>query len=186
MKRSRHLALMLMGSGPLLLSACAEDRHVDGDHSDEGLFTSVQACIDQTNDSYSCRQAYERAEREAEQAAPRYATREECIAEHGPEHCQERQRHGSTFFVPLMAGYLMGRAFSAGNVTGLNGSPAFRDRNGGWQRPAPAAGGVYRPGSVGQRTALAPVQLTPNRAPTVTRSGFGNRNNQRTARSSGS
>ena len=41
MKRSRKTALVLMGSAPLLLVACAQQPEVQ---TSEGLFTSVEAC----------------------------------------------------------------------------------------------------------------------------------------------
>ncbi len=172
MKRSRHLALMLMGTSPLLLTACAQE-----ERSEEGLYTSVDACIAQTNDSYSCQQAFSQAEREAMEAAPRYATREECVAAHGPENCQEQRRHGSSLFMPMMAGFVMGRMLSGSSVAGRSSSPAFRDRNGGWQRPTP--GGVYRAGAPGQRVAMNPIRMAPDQAPTTRRGGFGNQGRQR-------
>ena len=176
MKRSRHVGLVLMGASPLLLTACAPENS-----SEEGLYTSVEACVAQTGDETSCRQAHDQAQREFSQSAPRYATREECIAVHGADQCQQvGQQHGGSIFMPLLAGYVMGRMLSGGNVAGLRSAPAFRDRNGGWQRPAAAAGGVYRQGAIGQR-AMAPIQMAPNQAPTVTRGGFGNQDRRRSS-----
>ncbi|MFB9066975.1 DUF1190 domain-containing protein [Pseudofulvimonas gallinarii] len=175
MKRSSHIALVLMGTSPLLLTACSRES------ADEGLYTSAQACIEQTNDSYSCNQAFEQAQREYAQAAPQYATREECVAAHGADQCQVvRQQQGSSIFMPMMAGYIMGRMLSGNRVSGLAGTPAFRDRAGGFQRPVAGANGVYRAGSLG-RPAMAPVQMAANQKPTASRGGFGGQGSQRSS-----
>lgn len=177
MKRSSQIALVLMGTSPLLLTACSRES------SDEGLYTSVQACIEQTNDSYSCNNAFQQAQREYEEAAPRYASHEECVAAHGADQCHVvRQQHGGSIFMPMMAGYIMGRMLSGNRVSGLAGSPAFKDRGGGFQRPVAGANGVYRSGA---RPALAPVQMAANQKPTAARGGFGNQSRDR-QRSSGS
>ncbi len=41
MKRSRTAALLLMGTAPILLTACNSDREA----SRQGLYTSVEACV---------------------------------------------------------------------------------------------------------------------------------------------
>jgi uncharacterized protein YgiB involved in biofilm formation len=167
MKRSRTAALLLMGTAPLLLTSCTEEATTR-----EGLYTSIDACVTQTDDRPACERAMGEARQQAEVEAPRYATREECLAAHGAEKCEERRdANGHSFFMPFMTGFLMAQMMRGGQPAGLAGSPAYRDRAGNWQRPAPAAaGGVYRAGGA---TAMAPVNLQPNRAPTVTRGGFG-------------
>jgi uncharacterized protein YgiB involved in biofilm formation len=176
MKRSRTVALLLMSAAPLMLTSCSEDA------SSEGLYTSIDACVEQTNDRYTCQEAFDQAKKQAEVASPRYASREECIAAHGAEQCEQRSDGaGHSFFMPMMTGFLLGQMLRGGQSAGFAGSPAYRDRAGNWQRPASApAGGVYRPGSVGS-TAMVPVNAQPNRAPTVSRGGFGSSNSERGA-----
>jgi uncharacterized protein YgiB involved in biofilm formation len=154
MKRSKTAALLLMSAAPLLLTAC--DRSESA--SREGLYTSVEACVAQTNDSATCKQASDKAQQAAQSTAPRFANRETCEASYGKQQCAERNDGASqSFFGPLMNGF--------------NSAPAFRDSNGGWQRPAAGAGGgVYRSGA---GTAMVPLTATPNRAVTSSRSGFG-------------
>ncbi len=170
MKRSRTAALLIMGVTPLALTSCSRETQT------EGLYTSVDSCIAQTNDSYNCQQAFDQARRQAETDAPRYASREACVAEHGADACQPRSdASGHAYFMPLMTGFLIGQLMRGGQTVGLNGAPAFQDRAGNWQRPAtPSSGGVYRPGSLAT-TAMAPIAAQPDRAPTVTRGGFGSR-----------
>jgi len=174
MKRSRTAALLLMGTAPLLLTACDSENVAR-----EGLYTSVEACVAQTNDSHTCKQAFAKAEQEAVATAPRFADRESCEASYGKENCTERRdnQHHS-FFGPLMTGFFLSQMMRNGvAANGFTSGPAFRDGNGNWQRPAAgAAGGVYRGGA---RTAMVPVNATPNRAVTTSRSGFGNSGSSR-------
>ncbi|WP_426687844.1 DUF1190 domain-containing protein [Rhodanobacter ginsengiterrae] len=169
MKRSRTAALLLMSTAPLLLTAC------DRNESREGLYTSVEACVAQTNDSQTCGEAFSKAQQEAVATAPKFASREECEASYGKEKCAERNDGGNhSFFGPLMTGFFLSQMMRNGvAANGFNSAPAFRDSNGGWQRPAPggASGGVYRGAAAG--TGMVPITATPNRAVTVSRAGFG-------------
>ncbi len=174
MKRSRTVALLVMGTAPLFLAACSKESEV------EGLYTSLESCVAQTNDSYTCGEAFKNAKQEAEATAPRYASREECVAAHGEGQCEARQAGSQSYFMPLMTGFLLGQMLRGGQTAGFTSSPAFKDRAGNWQRPAPGAGagGVYRPGVA---TAMAPVAQQPDRAPTASRGGFGDRSGDRGA-----
>ncbi len=175
MKRSRTAALWLMSAAPLLLTAC--DRSESA--SREGLYTSVEACVAQTNDSATCAQAFSKAKQDATATAPRFAKREECEASYGKEQCAERNDGAShSFFGPLMTGFFLSQMLRNGSpMNGFNSAPAFRDSNGGWQRPAPGGAGMgagtgnYRPGTTG--SAMVPVNTTANRAVTTSRAGFG-------------
>jgi len=174
MKRSRTAALLLMSTAPLLLTAC------DSNKSREGLYTSVEACVAQTNDSNTCGQAFAKAEQEAVTSGPRFDNRQACEADWGEEKCTERKDSSNhSFFGPLMTGFFLSQMMRNGNaVSGFNSAPAFRDSRGGWQRPATggASGGVYR-GTAG--TGMVPINATPNRAVTSSRSGFGKSSSSR-------
>jgi uncharacterized protein YgiB involved in biofilm formation len=168
MKRSKTAALLLMSTAPLLLTACDSESPAR-----EGLYTSVEACVAQTNDSNTCQQAFAKAKTDAATNAPRFANREACEASYGKEQCAERSDGANhSFFGPLMTGFFLSQMMRNGSpMSGFNSAPAFRDSNGGWQRPATSgAGGVYRGGAT---TAMVPINATPNRAVTVSRSGFG-------------
>jgi uncharacterized protein YgiB involved in biofilm formation len=176
MKRSKTAALLLMSAAPLLLTACDSESPAR-----EGLYTSVEACVAQTNDSNTCQLAFAKAEKEAVATAPRFASREACEADYGKEKCAERSDGAShSFFGPLMTGFFLSQMLSRNGapMNSCNSGPAVRDSNGGWQRPAAAgaSGGVYRGGS---RTAMVPISATPNRAVTTSRSGFGSASHSR-------
>jgi len=173
MKRSRTAALLLMSTAPLLLTAC------DRNESREGLYTSVEACVAQTNDSDTCRQAFAKAEQDAVASAPRFANREECEANYGKDKCAERNDGANhSFFGPLMTGFFLSQMMRNGvAANGFSSAPAFRDRWNDWRRPADdrrsgsgAYGGVYRSGT---GTAMVPITAAPDRAVTTSRGGFG-------------
>ncbi|MFV8982693.1 DUF1190 family protein [Serratia fonticola] len=135
--------------------------------------------------SEQCTTAYNNALKEAEKTAPKYATREDCVAEFGEAQCTqapaqagmaaESQSSGS-MWMPLMAGYMMGRMMSGG---GYAQQPLFTSKNA--ASPAngkfvDASGKSYGPATAGGRsmtvpkTAMAPKPAVTN---TVTRGGFG-------------
>ncbi|EGT4350173.1 DUF1190 family protein [Cronobacter sakazakii] len=134
--------------------------------------------------SAECTTAYNNALKEAERTAPKYATREDCVAEFGEDQCkqvnntntsQATQQTGS-MWMPLMAGYMMGRLMGGG--MGFAQQPLFSSRN-----PASPAYGKYtdasgrnygaaQPGRTMTvpKSAMAPKPATTS---TVTRGGFG-------------
>ncbi|WP_422527680.1 DUF1190 family protein [Serratia fonticola] len=135
--------------------------------------------------SEQCTTAYNNALKEAEKTAPKYATREDCVAEFGEAQCAqapaqagmaaESQSSGS-MWMPLMAGYMMGRMMGGG---GYAQQPLFTSKNA--ASPAngkfvDASGKSYGPATAGGRsmtvpkTAMAPKPAVTN---TVTRGGFG-------------
>lgn len=111
------------------LSGCEE--------SDEtvSLYMNAQECA-QANPSQAaqCEDSYRTALQEAQRTAPKYATLEDCVAEFGDAQCTQtasidgqavstenannlnpdssqmaQANSGGSFFMPLMAGYMMGR-----------------------------------------------------------------------------
>lgn len=134
--------------------------------------------------SEQCVTAYQNAQKDAAKTAPKYASREDCVAEFGEGQCTqapaqagmaaESQQSGS-FWMPLMAGYMMGRMMSGG---GYAQQPLFTSRapnspaNG---KFVDATGRNYGPAATGRtinvpKTAMAPKAPTTN---TITRGGFG-------------
>ncbi|HBZ3514777.1 TPA: DUF1190 family protein, partial [Klebsiella pneumoniae] len=124
-----------------------------------------------------------------ERTAPKYATREDCVAEFGEGQCQQApaqagmapenqaqaQQSSGSFWMPLMAGYMMGRLMGGGMA---QQQPLFSSKN-----PASPAYGQYtdasgksygaaQPGRTINvpKTAMAPKPATTT---TVTRGGFG-------------
>ncbi|MGX8941008.1 DUF1190 family protein [Symbiopectobacterium sp. Eva_TO] len=135
--------------------------------------------------SAQCITAYNNALKEAEKTAPKYASKEDCVAEFGEAQCTPvpaqagtaaQPTQTSSSWMPLMAGYMMGRMMSGD--AGFAQQPLFSSRS-----PASPANGQfvdasgksYGAATSGRtvtvpKTALAPKPATTN---TITRGGFG-------------
>lgn len=176
MKRSKTTALLLMSTAPLLFSACQREQPVQ---VQEGLYTSVESCVEAIADPSSCRIAFEQARQQSADAAPKYGSRAECEKDYSADQCvEQRTTAGHSFIGPMMAGFFMSQMLGA-NRAGLApqspAAPAFRDKANGWARPAPGGtGGLNTASGIGAgKSGLAPISNTPNRATTVSRGGFG-------------
>ncbi len=185
MKRSRTTALLLMGSAPLLFTACQQDTPVK---VQEGLYTSVQSCTDATGDPSACRTAFAQAQARAADSAPQYASREDCARDYPPEQCvSQHTSAGHSFIGPMMTGFFLSRMLDAGRAGSPMppAAPAFRDKDQQWG----GAGGGYYGGSSPRDVAaraeaqgksrLAPIAATPDHATTMSRGGFGHAGNAR-------
>lgn len=176
MKRSRTTALVLMGAAPLLLVACSKEPEVQ---TAEGLFTSVEACVDKTQNPYMCKQAFDQARLQAAESAPQFASVDECEGQFGQGQCGTQQTTGGHSFIgPLMTGFFLSQMLNGRNA-GLapgsagappagttKGEPAFRTAHNDWLKPGPSTAGAGA-------TALTRVDAQPDRAMTVRRGGFG-------------
>ena len=176
------------------LSGCEE--------SDEtvSLYMNAQECA-QANPSQAaqCEDSYRTALQEAQRTAPKYATLEDCVAEFGDAQCTQtasidgqpvstenannlnpdntqmaQANSGGSFFMPLMAGYMMGRMMGGGAS-----QPLFSSRNP--TSPAngkfvDATGRNYGPAVGGRQMDVPKTAMTPkpSTTATVTRGGFGN------------
>jgi uncharacterized protein YgiB involved in biofilm formation len=170
MKRSQGIRLVLMGSVALSLAACEEPE------IDAAVFDSVEQCI--KIDGFTeaqCREQYQIAAAKHEAVAPKYSNREDCEADFGAENCQSSERYtgngGSGIFLPLFAGYMMGRALGGGGVAAQPLYKSADDRN------------TFRTADnkkVGAKTGPVKVAKSATRAPaqklyTSSRGGFGAR-----------
>lgn len=182
MKRSRALTLVLMAPAPLMLAGCdnAPDEQVR-----KGFYTDVAACVADGNAADVCQRAHDAADKANATNAPKFKTKEECIAEFG-DLCRERAVSGGSeagFWSPLMTGFLISQLLSTGRPSYLDASPIYRLRSGQYtqyddNRGYGGGGGGYyggysSGGSTSTTRSYHPVDITPNRAVTVSRSGFG-------------
>ncbi|SUG72176.1 lipoprotein [Salmonella enterica subsp. enterica] len=120
---ARHLTpVALAVTAVFMLAGCEK--------SDEtvSLYQNADDCsAANPGKSAECTTAYNNALKEAERTAPKYATREDCVAEFGEGQCQQApaqagmapenqaqaQQSSGSFWMPLMAGYMMGRLMAA-------------------------------------------------------------------------
>ncbi len=178
MKRSRALTLVLMAPAPLLVAGCdsAPDEQVR-----KGFYTDVAACVADGNPADVCQRAHDGAEKTNATNAPKFKTREECIAEFG-DLCRERTNEAG-FWSPLMTGFLISQLLSSGRPSYFDASPIYRlrtgqyaqydDRGSGGYGGGGGSYGSYSSGGGSTARSYSPVDVTPNRAVTVSRSGFG-------------
>ena len=175
MKRSRTTALLLMSTAPLWLSACQKQVQVQ-----EGLYTSVESCVQATGEPSTCRAAFEQASKASADTAPRYANVEECRKDYPADQCVQQQTStGHSFIGPMMTGFFLSQMMN-NNRSGLAqppaAAPAWRDNANGWARSETpnGTGGLNTSSRIGNgKAGLTPVTSTPNRAVTVSRGGFG-------------
>lgn len=184
MKRSQSIRLVQMGAVALTLAACEERVEV-------GVFETVGQCIEAGNAAAQCETALEAAQEQHRQVAPRYANQQDCEAEFGASQCtpagaapgaegaaptQQAQAGFGGAFMPIMAGYMMGRMMSGGGATA---QPLYRPAAtapgaaSGWHTAAGAP--VARsPGVTSVPRAIAQASPTA-RSGTIARGGFGAR-----------
>lgn len=106
-KRSHSVKLVAMGAGILALTACEEK-------VDVSVFKSVEQCA-KFMDAADCEEKFRQAKEMHATVAPKYNSPEDCVADFGEYQCEEapyRTRSGSSVFMPLMVGYMMGRSMS--------------------------------------------------------------------------
>jgi uncharacterized protein YgiB involved in biofilm formation len=192
MKRSASLRLVLMGGAALTLSACDEAVEV-------GVFETVEQCQVMGYSESACETAIAAATREHLQSAPRYASKADCEAEfgkcesppaeaaaasntppsqtQGPDQTAQSGGGFGSFFMPMMAGYMMGQMMGG---RGAMAQPLYRPM-GDTARQAGGTG-LYTGGGtkVATQPGLAKMPqsaLNASRASTSTlaRGGFGAR-----------
>lgn len=131
-----------------------------------------------------CTIAYNTAQQAAVKTAPKYASRADCVAEFGEDQCTQvpaqagmaaESQHSGSMWMPLMAGYMMGRMMGGG---GYAQQPLFSSRaanSSARDQFVDASGRNYGAATSGRsmtvpKTALAPKPATTQ---TITRGGFG-------------
>ncbi|MFC3528279.1 DUF1190 domain-containing protein [Paracoccus mangrovi] len=137
-KRSRHVALVLLGTATLALAACEDDR------VDAQSFPDLESCIAASKENGlwfsedDCRKNFAAAQKEYLETAPRYESKELCEQEHGAGNCggdpAAQQNSGGGFsFMPLLVGYMMGSMLSRGG--GIFSQPMVNTPDGRYSTP---------------------------------------------------
>lgn len=138
--------------------------------------TDVQDCINKTRmSSEECRAAYENALVESQKTAPKYSRLPECEVEFGRDQCVRDSSSG--FFMPLMAGFLVGNMLSQRNRDdGYTYNPAYYYRYPGrdYDKVITADGKVLGPrGNTSYKAQRSVLKPKPATYTTVKRGGFG-------------
>ena len=170
MKRSHSVALVMMGSGALVLSACEEQR------VDANIYESVEQCIDAPGASRAeCEEQYKVAAEQHAAVAPKYTDQAACEADFGAEQCEVapyQAQGGGSIFMPLMMGYMMGSML--GGRGGAATQPLYRsadDSKNFRTADNKNVGATTGKTSVNKSAAGRPS----TKAHTVSRGGFGSR-----------
>jgi uncharacterized protein YgiB involved in biofilm formation len=153
-KRSRMLPAILLGATAFALTAC-EDERVEA-----SAFPDKESCVAAASDgtlpftAADCGAAFADALVEYERSAPRYDDLALCEEQHGGECVAQQGSGGSSIFMPLMAGYLMGSLLSNSRP---QAQPLYRDSAG---KYATASGGTVLNGNKGNAK-MAPASFRP-------------------------
>lgn len=179
MKRSRQLALLAVAQTPWALVGCGGVQDAQPQVlTKQGFYTSIEACERDGNGADLCRRASQAADTASANEAPRYKSKADCIAEYG-ELCTEKREAGGGFWMPLMTGFMLSQMLSPGRAPAyLDSNPIYRTRAGQYTeayRDRDRGYGAWKsPGTrAGDGTRMRPVDIAPNRAVTMSRSGFG-------------
>lgn len=141
-KRSKSVAIALLGAAAFGLSACKEQE------TDARAFPDVQSCkaAARENDFFfseaDCDTAFAEAQATHLETAPRYESLELCEAEHGAGACGgdpavQAQGGGGFSFLPLLAGYMLGSMLGGGR--GVMSQPLVKTGEGRFATPGGTA-----------------------------------------------
>ena len=132
-KRSRAVRVVLLGSAAFGLAACQPEEQVEAE-----VFPSVEECqavagLD-GNDftAEDCESGFAEAQAIHAESAPRYADRDVCETEHGGECVVETRSDGTSIFLPLLAGYMIGNMLGG---RGMAAQPLYRNSAGRYSTP---------------------------------------------------
>lgn len=170
MKRSKYVALISMAPAVSFILAGCGEKSVDA-----MVFHSEQDCNDYgVLSREQCRADFGQAQALHQETAPRYTDLSACEAEFGSGQCETAPATaglGAGLFMPLMAGYLVGRAMSqmGSGARSVPTQPLYTSRHQPGFRTATNT-------MVANSTGFASVkasQLQPQPARMVQREGFG-------------
>ena len=133
-KRSRTVALFILGATAFALAGCGEEE------VDAQAFPDLQSCKQAATEggtfsTLDCDTAFSEAVQLQAETAPRYDSLEVCEAEHGVGACGDEQQvtgtqGGGGIFMPLLAGYLIGNMLSRGATASPAVQPLYKTPDG--------------------------------------------------------
>ena len=114
------------------------------------VYSSVGDCSAELG-AQACNSAWQASVGEHQATAPQYAGQDACEAQYGPGHCQPYVTNHGSVFIPLMAGFMVGRLLRRpydnnpqsggwGGSGGYVGHPVFYASGGGYRSPPAPAG----------------------------------------------
>lgn len=190
-KRSKSVALTLLGAAAFTLSGCKEET------TDVSSFPDLASCqAEAASGSLAftaddCTAAFAQAQADHEETAPRYDSLAVCEEQHGVGNCDgdtASQGGGGFSFMPLLAGYMIGSMLSGGR--GFASQPLVNTANGRFATPGGSTvttnSGSGRLGTQAFNKAPSTVGKAPmSRADVAARGGFGSTGTARGSSSGG-
>ncbi len=132
-KRARHARYVLMGTAAFGLAACQQEEQVEAT-----VFPSAEECravADLPENDFTaedCDAGFAEAQAVHEESAPRYEEEAVCETEHEGGCVQETRSDGSSIFLPLIAGYMIGNMLGG---RGFASKPLYRTSAGRYATP---------------------------------------------------
>lgn len=128
-KRSRQVSLALLGAAAFSLAACKEET------VESVVVRNPQDCAALSGFSRTeCEAGLKEAQAQHEATAPRYDALAVCEEQHGEGQCQQEAgaSGGGSVFMPILAGYMLGRMLGGAGAAGLGSKPLYQTRGGGF------------------------------------------------------
>ena len=114
MKRSSVITLLVLGSGGVFLYALAGEKRADGVPDGGKTYTSQDQCESANELSKGeCAKSWDEALKHHETTAPKFASIADCEKEYGEGKCVAPRSGGSGSFIPVMAAFMIGRAWGS-------------------------------------------------------------------------
>lgn len=169
MKRSKSIALVMMGAGSLLLTACEEPT------VEARVYKDIGQCLDDpAMDAAACEENLRAAEQQHAAVAPKYTDQAACEADFGADQCEPapyRTDSGGSVFMPMMMGYMMGSMLGRSSVAA---QPLYRSADD--PKAYRTADNRNVGAATGKTTVAKSAAASPAAKPyTVSRGGFGAR-----------
>lgn len=182
-KRSGRVVLTtLTAAGAVAISGCGSSDWSDNDAEGQ-VFSSVSECVAAGENRAECENAHSQARVDDSTSAPRFDSRDVCEQEFGANACEQRSDNGGNFWVPLLAGFVIGNVISDVDIDGRRRrryAPLYRSTSGTWYHGGSSYGPLSRRGggyAFSQAGFNRPVGAPPtySRSSVASRGGFGGR-----------
>lgn len=194
-KRSKKAALMLMvPTATLFLAGCGSEEPVQ-----TAVYQNAEECAAFYNPPAECQAEFAAAQQLHSQVAPRYADQTACETDFGVGNCETptiaavntdgtapvEQQASSSFFMPMMMGFLAGQMLNRSSQGAAQKSvptqPLYKAKNDSMFRTAQNTPVARQSGPA----TVLPSQMQPKPGTMVQRGGFGAQAQKRQTMSSG-
>lgn len=182
--RMRKAALLSTSVKPMALAVTAVTLAACSSNEPTQVFQSVEQCVQAgVGSDEECQKAYDDALLKAQETGPKYSSLANCQLDFGTGQCVQYQNNsGQSWFVPLMAGYIIGDIIGgSSNYRYYNSAPLYTS----YSHRSPFFGqwttvDGYTYGSVRDRSIRVPKKTwepKPVVNRTIKRGGFGSKVN---------